>query len=274
MPTAQLRDILMHYEEAGSGDALVLVNDLGGDSQAWALAVPELSKHLRVVTLDNRGAGRTSAPDRPYSIAGMAEDVNALLGQIGVAKAHVLGHGMGGFIAQELAASHPERVNRLILLASAAEVEGYVEAIVRSAIDIRRSSMSREQGVRAMAPLLYSPALLDDAARLDRAVLNALRNPVAQQDHAFIRQAQALLQWEGGRAAAIKSPTLVIAGEDDVFFPARNTEKLAKAIPSATLATLPGGHVGAVEYPHEYNTAILEFLGALGAKQEAEAAAV
>lgn len=271
MPTAQLRDILMHFEEAGSGDALVLVNDLGGDSQAWALAVPELSKHLRVITFDNRGVGRTSAPDRPYSIAGMADDVDALLEQIGVAKAHVLGHGMGGFIAQELAASHPARVDRLILLGTAGDVEGYVRAVVRSAIDIRRSSMSREQGVRAMAPLLYSPALLNDEARLDRAVLNTLRNPVAQQDHAFIRQAQAMLAWEG--AGAIKAQALVITGEDDAFFPPRNAEKLAKALSNATVATLPGGHVGAVEYPHEYNAAILEFLG-VGAKQEAAAAAV
>lgn len=273
MPTAQLRDILVYYEEAGSGDPLVLIMGLGGDLQGWALQVPELSKHYRVITFDNRGAGRTSAPDRPYSIAGMAQDTIALMDRLGIEKASVLGFSMGGFIAQELALAHPNRVDKLILLASAPYIDGYTRTVVRGLIDARRSNMSREQIVRLTSAFLYSPELLDDEERYEKSILNSLANQWPQQDHAFIRQARAVLEFDArDRLSNIKQPTLVVGGKDDALLPIRNSQRLARLIPNATLKELPGGHVGAMEYPNEYNQAFLEFLGA-GAKEEAEAVA-
>lgn len=262
MPKAPVSDIVTYYEEAGSGDPLVLVTGLGADIQSWALTAPALAKQYRVVMPDNRGAGRTSAPDRPYAIGQMAGDVVALLDRLGIEKAHVLGFSMGGFVAQEIAISHPGRVEKLVLMNTAGSIDGYARAVVRSLIDIRRSNMSREQQVRHMAHLLYSPALLDDEARYERSILNSLANPYPQQDHAFIRQAQACLAFDGtGRHGRIKAHTMVVAGTEDVFVPVRNSQKLAKAIGGATLKEMPGGHVGFIEYPNEYNALIAEFLG-------------
>lgn len=273
MPTAQLRDILVYYEEAGAGDPLVLIMGLGGDLQGWALQVPELAKHHRVITFDNRGAGRTSAPDRPYSIARMAEDTVALMDRLGIEKASVLGFSMGGFIAQEMALAHPDRVDKLILLASAPYIDGYTRTVVRSLIDARRSNMSREQIVRLTSIFLYSPELLDDEERYEKSILNSLANQWPQQDHAFIRQAHAVLNFDArDRLSNIKQATLVVGGKDDALLPIRNSQRLAELIPNATLKELPGGHVGAMEYPNEYNQAFLEFLGA-GATEEAEAVA-
>src|SRR5438067_759608 len=152
MPTAAVRDILLYYEEAGSGDPLVLIGGLGVDLQVWRFQVEEFAKTHRVITLDNRGAGRTSAPDRPYSIAGMAADVAALLGQLAVSKATLIGWSMGGCIAQELAISQPGVVERLVLIASMAANDGFLRARLSGMIDIRRSNLSREQQVRVMAP--------------------------------------------------------------------------------------------------------------------------
>jgi len=166
MPYAPIRDILTYYEEAGSGDPLVLIMGLGGDLQAWALQVPALARQFRVITFDNRGAGRTSAPDKPYSIDGMADDLAALLDSLKIDKANLLGFSMGGFIAQEFALKYPKRVEKLILLASACSIDGYTANVVRSWVDVRRSSMSREQTVRLTASWLYSPELLDDQASL------------------------------------------------------------------------------------------------------------
>lgn len=262
MPKAPVSDIVTYYEEAGSGDALVLLTGLGADLQSWALTAPALAKQFHVVMPDNRGAGRTSAPDRPYAIAQMAGDVVALLDRLGIEKAHLVGFSMGGFVAQEVAINHPGRVEKLVLMNTAGSIDGYGRAILRSLIDIRRSNMSREQQVRHMAHLLYSPALLDDDARYERGLLNSLANPYQQQDHAFIRQAQACMAFDAtGRHAKIKAQTLVVASSEDMFVPARNGQKLAKAISGATFKELPGGHVGFIEYPNEYNAALLEFLG-------------
>jgi len=263
MPIVPIRDIMTYYEEAGSGDPLVLVMGLGGDMQAWALQAPALAKHFRVITFDNRGSGRTSSPDKPYSIAGMADDLAALLDSLGVPKAHILGWSMGGYIAQEFALKYPARVNKLILLATAASIDGYGRTIVRNWINVRRSNMSREQIARLTATWLYGSELFDDEARFERAIANSVANPYGQQDHAFIRQAQAVLGFDASdRLANIKAETLVIGCEEDILVPPRNSEKLAKLIPGAALKTMSGGHAGCIEYPNEYNAAFLEFLGA------------
>lgn len=263
MPNVPVRDIVMYYEEAGAGDPVVLLTGLGGDSQAWSLLARELSQHSRVIMPDNRGAGRTSAPDRPYSIAAMAEDVFALLTRLGVTKAHVAGWSMGGMIAQELALAHPTFVNRLALLGSAPKLDGQGRAILRSWIDVRRSNMSREQFVRFTSAWFYSPELLDDEPRYERAVHSSLANPYAQQDHAFLRQANAVLGFDAsGRLGDLKQETLVVTAKDDILVPARNAECLARLLPKATLVELPGGHAGCIEYPAEYGAALSEFLSA------------
>ena len=130
-------------------------------------------------------------------------------------------------------------------------------------INVQRSNLSREQVVRFRAPYLYTADLLDDEARYERAIANAVNNPYAQQDHALIRQAQAILGFDASaRAGNIKAETLVVTGKDDLLVPSRNSEKLNKLIPGSKLQVLDGGHVGCIEFPNEYNAAFLEFLGA------------
>lgn len=262
MPVTPIRDIITYYEESGSGDPLILVMGLSGDLQAWALQVPTLAKHFRVITFDNRGAGRTSAPDKPQSIAGMADDLAALMDHLAIPRAHILGWSMGGYIAQEFAIKYPAKVDKLILVTTAPNIDGYGRAVLNSWINVKRSNLSREQWYRFTAPYLYSPALLDDTARFETAIANGASNPYAQQDHAFIRQAEACLAFDASeRLGAVKSPALVIGSKDDVLVPIRNSEKLAALLPGSSLKILQGGHVGLIEYPREYNAAFLEFLG-------------
>jgi len=262
MPTAPVRDINMYYEDTGNGDPLVLIGGLSGDAQSWALQVPVLSRHFRVITLDNRGAGRTSAPDKPYSVAGMADDVAALMDHLGVAKANVLGFSMGSGIALELALKHPGKVDKLILMNALCSTDGYTETLLRNWINVRRSNMSREQTQRFIAPFLYSAALMDDRDRFERAIANSISNPYAQQDHAFIRQAQALIAFDiRDRVAGVKAETLIVSGAEDILVPPRNQERIAKLLPKAKHVTLPGGHAGFIEHAAEYNAAVLEFLG-------------
>jgi 3-oxoadipate enol-lactonase len=185
-----------------------------------------------------------------------------LLNELGIATAHVLGFSMGGYIAEELAIAHADKVEKLILLATAPYIDGFGRTVVRSLIDVRRSNMSRDQIVRNQGQFLYSPELLDDEDRYERAIQNNLANPYAQQDHAFIRQAQAILGFDAkDRLGAVKNRTLVVAGKDDILVPPRNSDRLAKLIPGAQQKLLSGAHLGCIEYPHEYNEAFIEFLG-------------
>ncbi|MFN0093383.1 MAG: alpha/beta fold hydrolase [Dehalococcoidia bacterium] len=265
MPKIPTRDIMTYYEEQGSGEPLLMIMGLGGDLQAWLRVAPVLARHYRVITYDNRGAGRSSSPDKPYSIAGMANDAAALLDALGIEKAHVLGFSMGGYIAQELALQHPRKVEKLILLSTAASIEGYIRRIVHGMVAVRRTNLSREGWVRYQAPYLYSPELLDDDVRAEEAIRANLANEWPQGDHAFIRQCDAILAWDAkDRVAGIKNQALVAVGGDDVLVPPRNSERLAKKLPNATLKTLPGAHVGVLENPKEYVETFLAFLGGGG----------
>ncbi|MEO8540731.1 MAG: alpha/beta hydrolase [bacterium] len=263
MPYVPTRDIITYYEEAGSGEPLVLIRGLGSDLQAWALQVPELSRHFRVITYDNRGAGRTSSPDKPYSIASMADDLATLLDELNIAKASVLGYSMGGMVAQEFALKYPNKLDKLILLGTSAGLDGYSKTVIGNLINIRRSNMSREQVVRQQAPFIYSAALLSDTDRYERAIQSTVDNPYSQQDHAFIRQAQAILAFDtSARASGIKAATLVVTNKEDILVPPRNGEALAAMIPGSKLLSLDAGHAGVIEFPREHNSAFLEFLGA------------
>ena len=118
MPHSTVNGIKIYYEEQGTGEPLILINGLAFPMDLWFAQIRELSKDFRVIALDNRGIGRSDHPDEAYSIAMMASDAVGLLQSLGIAKAHVVGLSMGGFIAQEIALSYPEVVNRLILIAT------------------------------------------------------------------------------------------------------------------------------------------------------------
>jgi len=102
MPSFSRNGFSTYYEETGSGEPVVLICGLSADLQVWRLQVPEFAKAYRVVTFDNRGAGRSDAPDEQYSIGQMADDLDQLLEHLKIERAHVVGWSMGGVIAQEL----------------------------------------------------------------------------------------------------------------------------------------------------------------------------
>lgn len=261
MPTIKTGDITTYYEEAGSGDPLILICGINADLQAWRFQVPELSKRFKVVCYDNRGAGRTSSPDQPYSIAGMVDDLAALMDGLRIDSAHLLGWSMGGLIAQTFARAHPRRVRKLVLMSTMLQPDGFFRLAIRNWINIRRSNMPFEQIVRFLSRWGYSPAIYDNEPLYEKLVQFAATNPYAQKAHAFLRQAEALLAYDSGNAAKdIRAKTLVLVGMQDNLIPPYHSERLAQAIPGATLKILSGAHAGFVEFPDAYNRAILDFL--------------
>ena len=114
MPHCVVAGARIHYEVDGEGEPLVLIAGTAFDLSFWDDLLPEL-RGFRVLRLDNRGAGLSDAPDEPFSIERMADDVAAVMDAAGMPSAHVHGASMGGLIAQELAIRYPERVLSLVL---------------------------------------------------------------------------------------------------------------------------------------------------------------
>jgi len=116
MPVLQHDGADLFYQVEGKGPPLLLIMGLGYPSDMWWRELPWLTAHFTTVRFDNRGVGRTgTGAERPYSVERMALDASAVLHAAGFARATVFGVSMGGTIAQELALTHPEAVDRLLL---------------------------------------------------------------------------------------------------------------------------------------------------------------
>lgn len=204
-------DIEVYYEIRGEGPPLVFVGGLGVDLTVFEPFTDQLARSFRVITFDNRGAGRTDKPDVPYSIPMMAEDTIGLMDALAIPRAHLVGVSMGGRIAMELAADHPSRVDRLVLISTAATGTGR----------LRMSIPARILGL---------------AKRLR--VLPGARNAQRQPHHAHLRQTAASTGYDGaGRLAAIEAPTLILHGRRD-----RSMK------PAAALATRVGIRDSEIEF--------------------------
>src|SRR3990167_9486363 len=115
MPKITANNISMHYEQHGTGDDLVLIGGLTSDHQVWKSALRILSQYFRVLIFDNRGAGQTDTPDLPYTTELMAKDTLALMTALNIPRAHIVGHSLGGCIAQQMALIAPDKVKKLVI---------------------------------------------------------------------------------------------------------------------------------------------------------------
>ncbi|HEV8643545.1 MAG TPA: alpha/beta fold hydrolase [Methylomirabilota bacterium] len=262
MPKIRVNGIEMHYEEAGEGEVLVLIMGFGGDHRAWGFQTRAFAEAYRVIAFDNRGAGQTDAPDHPYTTRMMADDTVGLMEALGVERAHVVGVSMGGMIAQELALNHPRRVRSLHLGCTLARPDAYLKALTAAWREVR-THLGREAALRTIGLWLFAPATYNERPELVEMILqNALANPHPQSLTGFLRQGEAVAAHDTlDRLPAIRCPTLVSVGEEDILVPPRFSRELAARIPGATRRTLPGAAHGYFwERPEAFNALCLEFL--------------
>ena len=168
---------------------------------------------------------------------------------------------MGGMIAQEVAINYPERVSSLTLVCTAPVVDPFLSYIVRSWI-LLRPQCSLEDFFQIISPWIFTHRFYEQPEAVQAFMQMVRDNPFPQTVDCFRRQCEAVLTHDAqNRLAAIKSPTHVIVGEEDILTPPRYSRVLAQQIPRARLTVLPGsGHGLFWEKPTEFNQAVLDFL--------------
>jgi len=262
MPIVAVNGIDLYYDETGAGEPLVFVMGFGGDHQSWGFQLAALSARYRVVTFDNRGSGRSSAPDIPYTTRMMADDTVALMDRLGIGRAHILGVSLGGMIAQEVAVGHPDRVRTLQLHCTAARADGYMLALLEN-LRVVRAKAGVELAQRAMALYLFAPTTFNERPEfVDMLLYAASAQAHPQSDVGFARQGDAVISHDARAALGhIACPTLVAVGEEDQLAPLRFSREIVAAIKHAEFHTIPhAGHVYFWEKPAEFNTLCLTFL--------------
>ena len=260
----------MYYLEVGAGEPLLLIMGFGGDHTAWALQMTAFAAGYRVIAFDNRGVGRTDAPDHPYTTRMMARDALGLMDALGIDQAHVLGVSMGGMIAQELALERPERVRSLHLGCTLARPDAYLLALNAAWRDMR-IGLGREATLRTLGLWLFAPTTYAERPDLVETLLqNALANPYPQSVCGFLRQGEAVASHDAlERLPDIRCPTLVSVAEDDILVPLRFSREIAARIPGAELRVIASaGHVYFLEQPDVFNELCLEFLARSSSRKD------
>lgn len=261
MPKVAANGIDIYYEVSDTGEPLLLISGFGSDLSVWAKVAATLATQNQVIVFDNRGLGRSSAPDNPYTIGQMAEDTAGLLNQIGVRQAHVAGHSMGGMIAQELALAHPEKVRSLMLLSTVAKPDERGKAILESWGELPRL-VDQTMVARLILPWLYSQRFYATPGAIQQVMDFSLANPYPPTPHGLYNQSRAVSAFDASaRLGAIRCPTLVLVGGEDILAPVSFSEQLAQAIPGAKLIVVPDtGHGLLIESPDAVSRHIVAFL--------------
>lgn len=268
MPNVQANGISIYYEIHPAKNLyadptpLLMIMGLGLNSMAWHKNLPGLNANHTVIIFDNRGTGRSSKPDAPYSIRQMADDTAALLDAIKVRRAHIFGYSMGGMIAQELAINYPQKVKSLIL--GGTTPGGLVATLPSLSVGnamLQRGNMRGTAGYEPLTGVIYSPEFIKNHPA-EIAEDNTVRLIYPTPAYAFQHQLAACIRHHTfNRLDQLQMPTLVFAGTADRLIPPQNSRLLASRIPRAELVLIPGhGHMLPSESPAAVAQVINNFL--------------
>jgi 3-oxoadipate enol-lactonase len=259
---ARCRDIDTAWFEVGRGSPLVLVHGLADDHRAWRRVLPRLLLDHRVILYDFRGHGQTSLGHPAGTLAQLSDDLAALLDQLGLDKSSLAGFSLGGTIIMRFAIDHPERVDRMVPVATSSRVG-------RAATEwFLERARQADQGVDVLLPHLdqdtreqfaTAPEMAAEHMQIRR---QSTADPkgYANACRAMARLREEPLDPELGRIVA---PTLVVAAADDPLCPPKAAEIIAGGIQGSRVEVVQGsGHQLPVQQPDALAGLMLEFLAA------------
>lgn len=248
----------VHAVVSGRADApaVVLSNSLGSTHRMWDAQLADLEQRFRVVRYDTRGHGGSPVPEGPYVIDDLADDLVALLDRLDIAKAHLVGLSLGGMTVMRVAIRNPERVQRLALLCTGAQLPP-------ASAWTDRAATVRAQGSAAVAAAVvqrwFTPAHLDAHPDV-RSGYEQMVAATPAEGYAACCEAIAELDLRE-QLSGITAPTLAIAGADDPATPPAKLEEIVARIPGARLLTVPqAAHLANVEQPAIITPALIEHL--------------
>ena len=267
MPTTKINDLGLYYETHGAGAPLVLISGLGYPLWQWHRMVPYLEKRFQVVTFDNRGVGQTGKPAGPYSASMLAGDTVGLLDALGIESAVVMGHSMGGFIAQAMALEHPQRVSKLILASTNFGGPRHVPVTPEALAILSDQKSDPLTRLRNGIMVSTAPGFAERQPELIQKWLDwRAANPLDTAGYqAQLGIGMALLTEAAAfetRLPAISASTLILFGVHDKVVPPANAELLARQVPGSQIHILPdAGHFFPLEVPEEAAQVIIQFAG-------------
>lgn len=259
MAYAKINGAQLHYEIQGEGAPMLFVHGLGSSGRDWEKQVASFSGDYRILTVDLRGHGRSERPAGPYSIAGFAADLAALLRRLDLAPVHLVGLSLGGTVALQLAADHPELIRAAVIVNSGPDLRPHT--LAQRLQLLARRVLIRTLGLKPFGRIL-GKRLFPDAANADDLRMFEQRfadNTVGP----YLASLDAVMRCDlTPRLKEIRCPVLVVGADQD-YWPVSAKEAYVNQMPNARLAVIPDArHAVPVERPDAFNRVLRDFLAA------------
>jgi pimeloyl-ACP methyl ester carboxylesterase len=251
VPTVNANGIDIYYERRGEGPRLLFVNGSGANLRHIGPMLDNYAKQFDVLAHDQRGLGDTEIPPGPYEMADYAADIAALLDAVGWDSCRIVGGSFGGMVAQEFAATWPERVDRLALMCTSPG-GAYPSFPLHTLTELPPAEAAARGAV--LLDTRFTPEWLatheNDQAFLDMILKVFVSQSEGDARRGEIEQLNARSRFDCiDRLDRITAPTLVAAGRYDGIAPVANAEVIAEHVPDAELRLYEGGHVFFVQDP-------------------------
>ncbi|HWK44261.1 MAG TPA: alpha/beta fold hydrolase [Stellaceae bacterium] len=246
----------------GSGEPIVFLHGIGGGADSWAPQLDALSPRYRTIAWNMPGYHGSPALDA-MTFPALAETLLGLLDDLGLDRVHLVGHSIGGMVAQEFAATWPHRLRSLVLSATSPAFGRGDGAFQRAFVAKRLEPLDNGMSMADLASGIVAELIGEDA---DPAGIELARRCMSAVPADAYRQAMRCLVTFDRRDAlpGIAVPTLLIAGESDTNAPAPMMERMAGKIPGARFTMIPGaGHLANLERQHTFTAVLGEFIGNL-----------
>jgi 3-oxoadipate enol-lactonase len=258
MPHIQINDAHYYYERHGQGKSIVLIAGYSCDSTFWEGVTKELIQHFEVITFDNRAVGQTRDNGSTLTLEIMASETLALIQALNIQHPILVGHSMGGIIAQIIAKTHPELMERLIVLNSAPSISIRSRLALESFVTLLKEEAPIGTVIDASMPWFFSNQFLSDPKNIQLFKDRLMSNPHPQTLTDLERQCHALLQFEGHKwTHAIIVPTWVMSSDEDIICTPSESEGILKSARQTVFTRIPGGHSSPIESPLEVARIIL-----------------
>lgn len=257
MPTFTSNDAIIHFQTFGdsSKPALIFSNSLGTTLSMWQNQIDHFQKDYFVICYDTRGHGQSSAPQGPYKIDQLGQDVVNLLDHLKIEKADFCGISMGGLTGQWLAINRPESFNHVVVCNTAAKI-GEEQAW------LDRAKLVLEQGLKPIAETAALRWFTEPFIQSQAIIVASLSNDLAASSaEGYASCCEALAKADlRDQLGEIIIPVLIIAGQKDPVTTIIDGQYMLDRITNAQLVEINASHISNIEQPQDFNQALSDFL--------------